>query len=237
MKTAKEIRQQFWDITKTIFLAGKKAPPEGENLLKFMSENKDWKEFDKLLTELPSLPEELKRAADEREVFVQAFDKITKEFEGRHWLMEGRGTYPYNDERYKEEVRYIMDAFKAIKEDVWRQVKSGTHQYKGRIIKEYITSTSYVSEIGGGWDTKSTLLKLIWASEYLLNEKNYDGHNYEAIEICVKRGKEIIELFSLEGWVRANYSDIDFHMQSPEDRKILESRYNEYKTLLQHDSK
>lgn len=43
------------------------------------------------------------------------------------------------------------------------------------------------------WDTKSVLNKLIWASEYLLHEKDYDGQYYEEIEACVKIAKEIID--------------------------------------------
>jgi len=43
------------------------------------------------------------------------------------------------------------------------------------------------------WPLTDVLDKLIFASEYLLHEKNYDGGKYEEIEICVKRAKEIKE--------------------------------------------
>lgn len=42
------------------------------------------------------------------------------------------------------------------------------------------------------WPTKDVLAKLIEAAEILLHQKSYDGHGYEQIEICVKRGKEIL---------------------------------------------
>ena len=38
------------------------------------------------------------------------------------------------------------------------------------------------------------LSHLINAAEYLLHKKDYDGHDYEEIAICVRRAKEIKEL-------------------------------------------
>ena len=75
---------------------------------------------------------------DEREALFQAFDKIKMSFESRHWLMEGRGCYPYNDERYKEEVRYIMDEFNTINNDLWKQIKSKSFEYKEKLRKDII---------------------------------------------------------------------------------------------------
>jgi hypothetical protein len=37
------------------------------------------------------------------------------------------------------------------------------------------------------------LKHLQWATQYLLNEKNYDGHNYEELNQCVSRAHELIE--------------------------------------------
>ena len=70
---------------------------------------------------------------NEREALFQAFDKIIASFKGRHWLMEGRGCYPYNDERYKEEVRYIMDEFEEINTSLWKQIKSKSFEYRKSI--------------------------------------------------------------------------------------------------------
>ena len=75
------------------------------------------------------------QAMDEREVLIKAFDNIRKEFTGRWWLKEGRGNYPYDDDRYKEEVRYIMDAFNEINSDVWKNIKSKSFEYRKSIEK------------------------------------------------------------------------------------------------------
>jgi len=87
-----------------------------------------------------TLNDELRLAADEREVLVKAFDEIRKSFEGRDWIMEGRGMYPYNDDRYKLEVKYLFDEFKKIKDKAWANIKSKTFEYKNRIIADYAAS-------------------------------------------------------------------------------------------------
>jgi hypothetical protein len=45
------------------------------------------------------------------------------------------------------------------------------------------------------WPLVDVLYKLVEASEILLHKKNYDGHGWEEIEHCIKRGKEIIQIF------------------------------------------
>ncbi|MBC7947199.1 MAG: hypothetical protein H7Y42_04915 [Chitinophagaceae bacterium] len=75
--------------------------------------------------------------ADEKEVMMQAFDKVRKLFEGREWIMDGRGSYRYGDDRYKEEVRYLYDEFDAIYKDTWANIKSKTYEYREKIIAEY----------------------------------------------------------------------------------------------------
>jgi hypothetical protein len=42
------------------------------------------------------------------------------------------------------------------------------------------------------WDTKSVLKKLIEAADILLDDKNYDGHGYEQIQIARERAKTIV---------------------------------------------
>ena len=49
------------------------------------------------------------------------------------------------------------------------------------------------------FNTKTVLETLIWASEYLLHNKNYDGGNYEEIEICVARAKELLPQLATDG--------------------------------------
>ena len=45
------------------------------------------------------------------------------------------------------------------------------------------------------WDTLSVLAKLVEAADILLHRKDYDGHGWEEIEICYKRGKEILQQY------------------------------------------
>ena len=40
----------------------------------------------------------------------------------------------------------------------------------------------------------NVLERLAWATEYLLHEKSYDGHNCEELEQSVRRAKEIITI-------------------------------------------
>lgn len=45
------------------------------------------------------------------------------------------------------------------------------------------------------WDTFSVLEKLVEAADILLHKKDYDGHGWEEIEICYKRGKELLQQY------------------------------------------
>ena len=44
------------------------------------------------------------------------------------------------------------------------------------------------------WPLRDVLSKLVESTEYLLNVKNYDGHGWEEVLHCTKRGREIIAL-------------------------------------------
>ena len=48
--------------------------------------------------------------------------------------------------------------------------------------------------VGNHYSLKETLKRLKWATNYLLHEKNYDGHAYEELNQCVKRADEIIAI-------------------------------------------
>jgi len=74
----------------------------------------------------------------EKEVMIQAFDKVRELFEMRSWIMDGRGSYPYNDDKYKQEVRFLYDEFDALKSDVWKNIKTKTFEYREKIIAEYL---------------------------------------------------------------------------------------------------
>lgn len=76
--------------------------------------------------------------AHEKEIMMQAFCKVQQLFEGREWIMEGRGSYPYNDDRYKEEVRFLYDEFEAVRKDTWDNIKSKSVDYRKWIIDEYL---------------------------------------------------------------------------------------------------
>lgn len=73
----------------------------------------------------------------EKEVMIEAFDKVQKLFKGREWLQQGRGLYPYNDDRYKEEVKYMWEEFKEIKSHTWENIKTKTFEYREKIIADF----------------------------------------------------------------------------------------------------
>lgn len=85
-----------------------------------------------------STPAGINQDAHEKEIIMQAFDKVRQIFEGRQWVMEGRGSYPYNDDRYKEEVRYMYDEFDEVAKDTWANIKSKSVEYREKIIAEYL---------------------------------------------------------------------------------------------------
>lgn len=76
--------------------------------------------------------------AHEKEVMMRAFHNVKQIFEGRKWIMEGRGCYPYDDDRYKEEVRYMYDEFDQVFNDTWCNIKSKSIEYREWIIKVYL---------------------------------------------------------------------------------------------------
>lgn len=76
--------------------------------------------------------------AHEKEIMIQAFDKVRRLFEGRQWIMEGRGSYPYNDDRYKEEVRHLYDEFDQVFKDTMGNIRSKSIDYRKAIIAEYV---------------------------------------------------------------------------------------------------
>lgn len=80
--------------------------------------------------------------AHEKEVMMQAFDNVRQIFEGREWIMEGRGGYPYNDDRYKEEVRYMYNEFNNIVDDTWGNIESKSADYRKAIIEEHMNGTA-----------------------------------------------------------------------------------------------
>jgi hypothetical protein len=47
--------------------------------------------------------------------------------------------------------------------------------------------------VKGAWPFIDVLKKLVESADILLHKKDYDGHGWEQIEICFKRGQEIIK--------------------------------------------
>jgi hypothetical protein len=121
----------------------KKPTETDKDLQYYHSETKrfSWDNVIEWLDESNEQPvEQISQDAHEKEVMMQAFGKVRQIFEGRSWIMEGRGSYPYNDDRYREEVRYLYDEFDAIKKETWGNIKSKSFEYRQAIIAEYLKS-------------------------------------------------------------------------------------------------
>lgn len=60
---------------------------------------------------------------------------------------------------------------------------------------KHLLADSLPLDMDKAWDTLSVLAKLVEAADILLHRKDYDGHGWEEIEICYKRGKEILQQY------------------------------------------
>lgn len=115
----------------------KKYAPDAEKLLRITS-NKKYREVIAAMEEYASIVNEnLLQELGEKEVMIKTFADIQDMFENRYWIMEGRGCYPYDDDRYKEEMRYLYDDFCKLKKDVWENIKTKTFEYRDKIIANY----------------------------------------------------------------------------------------------------
>lgn len=54
-------------------------------------------------------------------------------------------------------------------------------------------SDSFPLDGDNSCDTLSVIAKLVEAADILLHKKDYDGHGWEEIEICYKRGLKILQ--------------------------------------------
>lgn len=122
--------------------------------------------------------------ADEKEVMMQAFDKVRQLFESRSWIMEGRGSYRYDDDRYKEEVRYLFDEFDQLQKDTWKNIKSKSFEYRNKIIADYKASPLSAGEQNEGYD----LEKLY---EWLMDENRKQAQTYFTASMARNIAKEI----------------------------------------------
>ncbi len=125
-----------------------------------------WKEFEeqvghKKLNEVQLKENKhISQDAHEKEVMMRAFDKVRKIFELRSWIMEGLGSYPYNDDRYKKEVRYMYDEFDKLFKDTWANIKSHSSDYRQAIIAEYLKGEQKENEAVGWIDVNDRLPEL-----------------------------------------------------------------------------
>ncbi len=98
--------------------------------------------------------------AHEKEVMMQAFDKVRKLFEGRQWVMDGRGPYGWNDDRYQQEVRLMYDEFDVLQKETWKNIQSKSFEYRHAIIADYKADQSgnEAVDVDELWDEHSELI-------------------------------------------------------------------------------
>jgi|WetSurMetagenome_2_1015567.scaffolds.fasta_scaffold00103_17 hypothetical protein len=98
------------------------------------------------------------------------------------------------DERAEEYINLVQLNPNSYKGDVETAYVCGCIDQK-RIDDASDTRDAVIEKLlesDNSWSTIDVLKKLIEATEILLHEKNYDGHGWEEISHCVKRGKEIL---------------------------------------------
>lgn len=120
----------------------------------------------------PSTVKEQHTAMHEREVLARAFDKARELFQRRSWIMDGRGCYPYDDDRYKEEVRYLYDEFDALQKDTWANIITKSQEYRNWIIAEYLLKN-------GSKEQETAIAFAKWAQEnYIKVFKTLTGEKW-----------------------------------------------------------
>lgn len=155
---------------------------EGKNIL-----NKMWLELDQKPFQIY---ESLLMELGEKEVLINAFSKIRDLFKGRTWLMEGRGSYPYDDEKYKEEVKYLMEEFEEIEKNVWANIKTKTFEYRDKIIADYIIEQQK-NGIDGSIDSKRELAMGWWNELIPTTRQNLTMRYYPSRAHTSLTGREI----------------------------------------------
>ncbi len=87
----------------------------------FPRPNQDHAELLRLRAEVETLRDALYR---DKTGLAAALAAINDEVNGRRWICEGRGSYAYDDDRYRQETRWALDAIGKIATDALRA--SGT---------------------------------------------------------------------------------------------------------------
>jgi len=94
-------------------------------------------------------------------------------------------------------------------------------------------------EINTAWSFNDVLKKLIWATDYLLHVKDYDGHNHEELLVCLKEAQKYIinnplqgkptkdiplDMCAIEKWAEAqSIGDIAFNEGCEHGAKSMQS--------------
>lgn len=86
----------------------------------------------------------------------------------------------YKHELYSEETRLRFIEVKNYQIELLQWVLNGDNKNKIPL------------DLDKPWCVVEVIKTLIWATEYLLDEKNYDGHNHEELNMAVQKGKELI---------------------------------------------
>lgn len=88
--------------------------------------------------------------------------------------------HPYNlSRKQREEIKSLI---REIQREAYNQA---TEDDKEKILT--------ITGEDNPYPLRDVLKRLIWATEYLLHVKNYDGHQYEELGQCVRRAREIME--------------------------------------------
>ena len=73
------------------------------------------------------------------------------------------------------------------------QLEEVERKYEEKLNKFNETIMKIVGQ-GDPYPLEDVLKGLMWATDYLLVKKSYDGYNYEELEQAVRRAKEIIAI-------------------------------------------
>jgi len=77
--------------------------------------------------------------------------------------------------------------------------KADSTSEKDLRVCEVSNSLPLILGLDNPYPLRDVLERLKWATNYLLHEKNYDGHSYEELNQCVRRANEIIAMLNGNG--------------------------------------
>ena len=106
----------------------------------------------------------------------------------------------YLDNKFWEEKQYECMpeneiGYEFVPREALEKIVDGLIPMIKNMIKQKVNPSNAMLNILGldnPYPLRIVLEKLKWATNYLLHEKNYDGHAYEELNQCVRRAEEII---------------------------------------------